>query len=139
MLDKTLIRRRRHRRHIASFPATACLRPRCGLRASVPLLLPVGVFGLIEVSPTIKAAAGTFGVSVPYVQEAIADLKDVGHLPKRNGNGHGNDYAVVHDYAKLPFIPDASDLWSHMTDGEREAFVRGHLLSVWDAVERVTA
>lgn len=97
------------------------------------------VFGLIEVSPTIKAAAGTFGVSVPYVQEAIADLKDVGHLPKRNGNGHGNDYAVVHDYAKLPFIPDASDLWSHMTDGEREAFVRGHLLSVWDAVERVTA
>ena len=86
------------------------------------------VFRLIEVEPTIKFAAKTFHVSVPYVMEAIDDLKDVGHLPKRNGNGH-----------RLPFIPSLADVWSHSTNEERAQFIRDHLLSVWDTVERVTA
>jgi hypothetical protein len=79
-------------------------------------------------------ATAAFRVSQPYISAALADLKACGATE----NGNGNDYAVVHDCAKLPFVPNISDLWSHLSDDEREEFVRGHLLSVWDAVERVT-
>jgi hypothetical protein len=88
--------------------------------------------GVIEVTPTIKAAAETFHVSVPHVMEALADLKADGeHLTKHNGNGNGNGHG-------LPFISDINDIWSHLTDDERETFVRDHLHSVWAAVENVT-
>jgi hypothetical protein len=98
--------------------------------------------GLLTVKPTIAMATAAFKVSQPYISGAIADLKMSGATENGNGatkNGNGNDYPVVHDYAKLPFVPNISDLWSHLSDDEREGFVRGHLLSVWDAVERVTA
>lgn len=85
--------------------------------------------GLIEVTPTIKAAAETFGVSVPYTAEAIADLKADGEHLTTNGNSNG----------QLPFIPDINDLWSHMDDDEREMFAREHLDSIWDAFDRITA
>jgi hypothetical protein len=31
------------------------------------------------------------------------------------------------------------DLWAGMSADDRDQFVRGHLLGVWDAIERVTA
>ena len=79
--------------------------------------------------PTTKKAAETFGVSVPYVMEAIADLKADGEHLTTNGNSNG----------QLPFIPDINDLWSHMDDDEREMFAREHLDSIWDAFDRITA
>jgi hypothetical protein len=80
--------------------------------------------GLIEVKPTIKAAAETFHVSVPYVMEAIADLKADGeHLTKRNGNG-----------VQLSL----DDIWTHMDADEQAMFAHRNLSTVWAAVENVT-
>jgi hypothetical protein len=67
--------------------------------------------GLINVAPSTKLAAETFGVSVRLVMEEIAYLE--AHPPKSNGTGSERD--------KL------------------DAFVRENLLEVWAAIERVTA
>jgi hypothetical protein len=73
--------------------------------------------GLIEVEPTTKLAATVFGVSVPLVNEAIEDLE-----------AHG-----------VTAIPSIDSTWASMSDGERDAFVDRHMLSIWDSIERVTA
>jgi hypothetical protein len=108
----------------------------------------------IEVKPTVKAAVVIFGVSQPLISAALADLKAPARR-KKNGNGNGSlskatviktnggngngDYdVVVHDYAKLPFIPDINDIWSHLSDDERADFVSAHLAGVWEALEAVT-
>jgi hypothetical protein len=101
--------------------------------------------GEISVKPTAAMAAALFKVSKPYIVEALADLRKAAAAKKRtghgnggnghNGRGHnGNDH-----YAKLPFTPDVNDLWSHMDDDEREAFVRGHAASIWSAFDHITA
>lgn len=122
----------------------------------------------VKVKPTVKAAVVIFGVSQPLISAVLADLGAPARKGKRkavatktangngkaakknggnghshngngrNGNGNGDDGEFV-VRNQLPFVPDVNDLWSHMDDDEREEFVRGHLLSVWDAVERVTA
>ena len=53
------------------------------------------------------------------------------------GNG-AHDYVVVHDYAKLPFVPNISDVCSHSANEEREAFARAHIESVWATLEAIT-
>jgi hypothetical protein len=111
----------------------------------------------LDVKPTVKAAVTIFGVCQPYITEALADLKASARKGKRkataktangshngrghNGNGNGSnghgDYVVVHD--NMPFVPDVNDLWSHMSDDEREAFVRGHAASIWSVIDHITA
>jgi hypothetical protein len=107
----------------------------------------------IEVKRTVAMAAVIFDVSQPYINEALGGrLKDArtrngngnGNGNGHNGNGHngnsnGADYPVVHDTKLLLFIPNINDVWSHLTDEERDEFVCAHLESVWAAVERVTA
>jgi hypothetical protein len=95
--------------------------------------------GILEVKPTIAMATAAFRVSQPYISAALTRLKARGaakkpaikiiNLLEKRGNGNGH----------LPFIPDINDVWSHMTDDERDAFVSSHLHSVWAAVEAVTA
>lgn len=80
-------------------------------------LAPKWKLGLVQVDPTVKLAATVFAVSVPLVDQAIADLK-------------------VHGVTATPPI---DSIWSDLTDGERDAFVRRHLLQVWVVVNRVTA
>ena len=99
----------------------------------------------------MKAAVVIFGVSQPLISAALADQKAPARrkkngngslskaaVTKTNGNGNGNDYPVVHDYTKLPFIPDINDIWSHLNDDERADFVSAHLAGVWEALEAVT-
>jgi hypothetical protein len=96
--------------------------------------------GRIEVKRTVALAAVIFDVSQPYINEALGGrLKDVQLARLKNGhNGNGNG-AVVHDTKLLPFVPNIADVWSHLTDEERDEFVLAHLDSVWAALERVTA
>jgi hypothetical protein len=102
----------------------------------------------LEVKPTVKAAVTIFGVSQVYISEALADLKTPARkgkakkngtppkaaAAKMNGNGHDDRAVVIHD-----FIPDINDLWSHMTDDEREDFVHGHASSIWSMFDHITA
>jgi hypothetical protein len=67
--------------------------------------------GGILVTPTTKLAAAVFGVSVPYVMEAIADLKTAA---AKNGNGNGSNGAD----AQLSL----DDLWTHMDPDEQAMF-----------------
>jgi hypothetical protein len=112
----------------------------------------------------VKAAVAIFDVCQPYITEALADQKAPARKDKRkaaaktangngkaaaaNGNGRGNghngrgrngdgDTPVIIN--KLPFVPNADDLWSHMSDGERAAFVRGHAASIWSVLDEITA
>jgi hypothetical protein len=73
--------------------------------------------GMTQVDPTTKLAATVFGVSVPLVNEAIEDLEARG----------------------VKAISPIDSIWASMSDGERDAFVRHHLLQVWDVVDRLTA
>lgn len=101
--------------------------------------------GEIEVKPTAAMAAVLFRVSKPYITAATADLRKAKAAKKQNGgngnghngNGHGHDYVVVRE--QLPFIPSIDDVWSHLTDDEREAFVRGHAPFIWSAFDHITA
>jgi hypothetical protein len=107
------------------------------------------VSGELEVKPTVKAAVAIFGVSQPLISAALADLGAPARKGKRkaaaktangNGNGNGNghgDYVVVHD--NMPFVPNADDLWSHMSDDERQTFVREHAASIWSTLDTITA
>ena len=56
-------------------------------------------------------------MSVPLVNEAIEDLEARG----------------------VKAISPIDSIWASMSDGERDAFVRHHLLQVWDVVDRLTA
>ena len=77
--------------------------------------------GAVQVDPTIKLAADVFNVSVPYVVEAIGDLK-----------ASTPDGTVDHPTTLLDSI------WDDLCGFERDAFVSRHLIEVWDAVERTT-
>jgi hypothetical protein len=95
----------------------------------------------IEVKRTVAMAAVIFDVSQPYINEALGGrLKDA---RTRNGNGHnghnGNGNGGDHVTKLLPFVPNIGDVWSHLTDEERDEFVHTHLDSLWAALERVTA
>jgi hypothetical protein len=87
--------------------------------------------GVVQVEPTLKMAAEIFGASIPYVNEALADLKAyaeyVGNGCLINGNGTATPVSAI----------DAA--WLSMDTDEREAFARRHLISLWDAIEVVTS
>jgi hypothetical protein len=68
--------------------------------------------GLIQVEPTVKLAALTYGVSVPLVREEIKILKT--RTARANNRVKANG------------------------DEALDAYVRDNLLKIWDAVERVT-
>ena len=75
--------------------------------------------GKVRVDPTLKLAADVFGVSLPYVVEAVDALK------AQPGN-------------VAPTMP-INSIWANSSAAERDAFVRSHLIEVWDTVEYVTA
>jgi hypothetical protein len=116
--------------------------------------------GLISVTPTAKLAAQTFGVSMPLVVAAVADLEaelngaksnsrghigngNDGHLNGGNGgyhyaNGSTSEEPVDDDDDELPLAGDVDDLWDLMEPADRAAFVARNLPAVWKAVEAVT-
>ena len=114
------------------------------------VLAALWLAGEIEVKPTAAMAAALFKVSTPYITQATAALREVkaakkngsngngrnGHGHNGNGNGNGNDY-VVRD--RLPFVPSIDDVWSHLSDDEREAFVADHADSIWSTFDNITA
>jgi hypothetical protein len=112
----------------------------------------------VEVKPTVKAAAVIFGVSQPLISAALANRGTPARKGKRktaaktangngstNGNGHNNGHGRNGDgdipviINKLPFTPNADDIWSHMSDDERAAFVREHAASIWSTLDQITA
>ena len=56
-----------------------------------------------------------------------------------NGNGNGHGQRLRSRPRQLPFIPNIDDVWSHLSDDERETFVRGHAPSIWSAFDPITA
>jgi hypothetical protein len=84
--------------------------------------------GVVQVEPTLKMAAAIFNVSIPYVNEAIADVKaDAEYLARGHLTNHGNGTATP--------ISGLDAMWLSMDEDERKLFVLRHLTSVWDAVE----
>ena len=77
--------------------------------------------GVLDVEPTTKLAASAFRVSGPLVDAAIADLEP----------------AVAERKNDAP-VAMITELWAHLTETERDLFVRSNLLPVWDSVDRVT-
>jgi hypothetical protein len=74
---------------------------------------------LIQVRPTTKLSAEVFSVSVPLVVDAIKDLEStvtIGELAHRWFDG----------------------IWAGMSDDERNRFVRGRLVELWDRIDRLT-
>jgi hypothetical protein len=94
----------------------------------------------IEVKRTVAMAAVIFDVSQPYINRALGGrLKDAQLARLKNGrNGNGNGNGGDHVTKLLPFVPNIGDVWSHLTDEERDEFVHTHLDSLWAALERVT-
>jgi hypothetical protein len=81
--------------------------------------------GTVKVVPSIKLAAEVFGCSEQLVRQAVAELQ---RSALRNG-------AVV-----TPLDPDSwwADWWDELSESDHDNFVRAHLLSIWDSIERVT-
>jgi hypothetical protein len=77
--------------------------------------------GTVKVEPTIKLAAAVFDVSEQLVRQAVADLQEDAFL-----NG------------AVTTPPDPDSWWDELSESDRDNFVRAHLLSIWDSIERVT-
>jgi hypothetical protein len=79
-------------------------------------------FGTVKVEPSIKLAAEVFGCSEQLVRQAVAELQ---HGAFRDGI----------EAAPLNLIESC---WAGLNESARDEFVRRHLRSVWDAIDRVT-
>jgi hypothetical protein len=78
--------------------------------------------GWLTLEPTLALAARSFGVSVPLIRAAVAELEASAPAPAPSADD-----------------PDLAYAWALATAEERAAFVRANLLQVWDTLEAVTA
>jgi hypothetical protein len=77
---------------------------------------------LVRVEPTTKLASEDFNVSVPLVNAAIKVLEP----------------AVTNGRSKANGTPAIDGIWADMSDDERNRFVRGRLVELWDRIDRLT-
>jgi hypothetical protein len=78
--------------------------------------------GTVKVEPSIKLAAEVFGCSEQLVRKAVADQQE-----------------DALDDAVTTALDPVDSWWSGLSSADRDSFVRAHLLSIWDAIERVTS
>jgi hypothetical protein len=86
-----------------------CPRERAGLAAA-------WVAGILTIRPpTIPLASSVFGVCQELIREELRQLRET------------TEPASLLDPA-----------WAAASPGERDAFVRGHLVELWDRIDRIT-
>jgi hypothetical protein len=78
--------------------------------------------GTVKVEPSIKLAAEVFRCSEQLVRKAVA---------------YQQEDAWLDDEMTTPLDPNS--WWTGLNSADRDNFVRAHLLSIWDAIERVTS